>query len=798
MLQDLRYAIRLLIKSPSFTAVALGTLALGIAANAAIFSAVNTLLLRPLPYPEPQRLVMLWQDQRARGGPENEWLSAAHFFDWRNRSTSFDATAVFHLAGASLTGGGEPEPLRGWRVTADYFRVLGIAPSLGRDFRAEDDRPGAALTVIMTHGLWTRRFGADPAIVGRTILLNNDPHLVLGVLPPSFKNPFESPEIFRTLRLDTAQPSRGNITLQMLGRLKPDVTFDRAQVEMNAVGAALAIEYPKTDNGSTIRLTHLHDEIVGDVRMPLLALLGAVLLVLLIACANIAGLQLARASARVSEIAVRAALGAGRGRIVRQLLTESIVIGALGAVGGVILSSWILEGFIALAPEGTGRLDEIRIDGSVLAFAVALAVITSAVFGLAPALLSARSGVTASIKDGVRSTDGRQGALTRSAFVAAQLALALTLLVGAGLLMRSLVNIRGVDPGFNPERLLTGFIGLPANGYPAAAQIRVFQTSLLERIGTTPGVSAAALVSVLPFSGHDTDTSFLIEGRPQPTNAGEGPVAWYRIVSPAYASTMGMRVESGRFIERGDLDTSEKVAVINRTLANKYWPNENPIGRRIQMGTRTCVVVGIVKDVRHRNLREEARGEMFLSYQQFPSRLMFLALRTPADPIGILPAVRRHLASLDPNIPISAIATMDKLMADSLSLPRMMALLMTAFAATSLLLAVIGVYGLMAYTVVLRTQEFGIRMALGAARADVLRLVLWHAARLALIGMIAGTVAAFGAARFISTLLFGVTASDIPTFGLTAALLGAIALLASYLPALRAVRVDPVRALRAN
>jgi putative ABC transport system permease protein len=797
-LQDLKYAIRLLIKAPSFTAVALGTLALGIAANAAIFSIVNALLIKPLPYAEPHRLVMLWQDQRARGGPENEWLAPAHFFDWRNRATSFEASTVFHGGSASLTGSAEPEQVRGWRVTADFFKVLGVAPALGRDFRAEDDRPGAAPTVILTHGLWIRRFGADPSLVGRTIALNRVAHTVIGVLPSSFTNPFASPEIFRPAQLNPVQPSRGNVTLQMIARLKRDVAFERAQAEMSAVGAALAAEHPATDKGTTIRLTRLHEEIVGDVRTPLLALFGAVLLVLLIACANVAGLQLARASARVREIAIRAALGAGRARIVRQLLTESVVIGLIGATAGVLLSSWMLDGFTALAPEGTARLEEVRIDGMVLAFAVVLAVATSAVFGLAPAMQSVRTDVVSSIKEGVRSTGGRQGTVTRGVFVAAQLALALTLLVGAGLLMRSLANIRGVDPGFDPERLLAAFIGLPANGYETAPKVRTFQTSLLERVNTTPGVSAAALVSVLPFSGDDTDTSFFIEGKPQPQGAGDTPVAWYRIVSAGYLRTIGMQMESGRFIAPGDLDTSEAVVVINRTLANRYWPNENPIGRRIRTGKYTCTIVGVVRDVHHRSLREDPRGEMFLSYQQFQSRGMYLAVRTAAEPTGVLPSVRRHLASLDPNIPLFSVATMDRLLADSLSLPRMMALLMGAFAAASVVLSAIGVYGLMAYTVTLRTQEFGIRMALGAARSDILRLVVGQAGRLTAFGLIAGAIAALAAARFIRTMLFGVTSSDVPTFIGTALVLGGIALLASYLPARRAVRVDPVTALRSE
>jgi len=799
LFQDLRYAIRLLRKSPSFSAVALGTLALGIAATAAIFSVVNTLLLKPLPYVEPQRLVMLWQDQRARGGPEDEWLAPAHFFDWRNRSRSLEASAVFAGGSPALTGSGEPEQLRGWRVSGEFFRTLGVTPSLGRDFRADDDMPGAAGTAILTHGLWTRRFGADPGIVGRTISLNREPYTVVGVLPASFRSPFAQPEIFRPLRLNPVSASRRNIVLQMIARLKPGVALEESQAELAAVGAALAAEYPESDKGSTIRVTRLHDEIVGEVRTPLLALLGAVVLVLLIACANIANLQLARASVRGREMAVRTALGAGRARIVCQLLTESLVLAALGSLAGLLLSSWALDALLALAPEGTARLDEVRIDGSVLAFGMTLAVATSLLFGLVPAWRSVGGDMSAAIKEGGKGGGAPQaGVLARSLFVVAELALALMLLVGAGLLMRSLANIRGVDPGFAPDHLLTGIVTLPTSGYAKPPQIKAFYRALVERLESIPRVEAAAMINVLPFSGEDTDVGFLIEGRPRPTDPGDRPTAWYRVVSPGYLRAVGMRLEAGRFIEAGDHENAEGVVVVNRTLANRYWAAEDPIGKRIRSGERVFTTVGVARDVRHRGLREAPQGEMFLSYQQVDERRMTLVLKTAGDPTSVLPAVREHLAALDPSLPLSAITTVEALLAGLLALPRMITLLMGAFAAAALLLAAIGIYGLMAYAVTLRTREFGIRIALGAARGDVLRLVLGQAARIAVVGVATGAIAGLGAARLISTMLFGVTASDAPTFAATAALLAGIALLASYIPARRAVGVDPVTALRGD
>jgi putative ABC transport system permease protein len=799
MLQDLRYALRLLRKSPSFTVVALGTLAIGIAATAAIFSVVNTLLLKPLPYAEPQRLVMLWHDLRERGGPADEWLTPAHFFDWRGRSRTFESSAVFRVASPALTGSGEPEQLRGWQVSGEFFRTLGVTPTIGRDFRADDDRPGAPATAILTHGLWTRRFGADAAIVGRTLSLNREPYVVIGVLPASFRAPFQQPEIFRPLRLNPVGASRTNVVLQMIARLRPGIAVEQAQMELTTIGAAFAAEFPESDKGSTIRVTQLHDEVVGTVRTPLLALLGAVVLVLLIACANIANLQLARGSVRWREMAVRTALGAGRGRIVRQLLTESLVLAAAGSVAGFLLSSWMLDALLVLAPEGTARLDEVRIDGSVLAFGTILVVVTSLIFGLVPAFHSVRGDVAATIKEGGKGTGaGHSGVVARSIFVIGELALALMLLVGAGLLMRSLVNIRAVDPGFSPDRILTGIVTLPQNAYEKPPAVRTFFRSLVERLESTPGVEAAGVVNVLPFSGEDTDTSFFIEGRPQPAEPAERPTAWYRVVSPGYLRASGMRMEAGRFIEAGDNENSGGVVVINRTLANRHWPNEDPIGARIGNGDRRFTIVGIVRDVRHRGLREDPRGEMFLSYQQVTDRRMTLVLKTTGEPASVLPAVRRHLEALDPNLPLSGVTTVETLMAGLLALPRMITLLMGAFAAAALILAAVGIYGLMAYAVALRTREFGIRMALGAGAGDVLRLVLGQAVRLAVVGVAAGAIAAYGAARLITTLLFGVTASDVPTFAATAALLAGIALLASYIPARRAIALNPLTALRAD
>jgi putative ABC transport system permease protein len=796
-MSDFRLALRLLLKSPSFTVVALTTLALGLAANAAIFSIVNALLIRPLPYSEPERLVMLWQDLRARGGPEDEWLAQEHYFAWRDRSRLLESSAAFRTAYSALTEGGDPEQVRGWLVSHEMFRVLGIRPALGRDFTSADDDPGAPPTAILTHGLWTRRFGADRSIIGRVISLDREPHVVLGVLPASFQPVFGEADIFRPLRLNSASTSRGNIVLRMIAKLRPGVELTQARAEMATIGSALAVERPERAKGSTIRVTRLHDEVVGGVRTPLIALLGSVLLVLLIACANIANLQLARASVRRREIAVRTALGAGRARIVRQLLTESLVLGVVGSSAGLLLSSWALDALLTFAPRDTARLAEVKIDGVVLAFGVGLALATSIVFGLLPAFQGSGGDVASAIKEGGRGTGAQHaGVAARSAFVVVELALALVLLVGAGLLMRSLANIHGVEPGFAPGHLLTGILRLPPAAYEKPPQIMAFYRTLVQTLEAVPGIQRVALVNVLPFSGEDTDTGFAIEGRPKPIEPGDRPSAWYRVVTPSYLRTMGMRLEAGRFIEATDRENTGGAVVVNRTLANMYWRGENPIGARITAGTRMYTVVGIVGDVRHRDLRENPRGEMFLSYQQVGDRRMTLVLKTAADPAGVLPAVRERIASLDTSLPLASVRTVESLIADSLALPRMIAVLMATFAAASVVLAAIGIYGLMAYAVALRTQEFGIRMALGATSAHVLRLVLGQSARLALAGVVAGAAGAFAAGRFIQAMLFGVTTSDMPTFAATAAFLAATAMLASYLPARRAIRVDPIRSLR--
>jgi putative ABC transport system permease protein len=796
--QDLRYAVRLLLKTPSFTLVAILTLMLGIGANVAIFSVVNGLLIKPLPYAGADRLHMVWQDLRALGGPPDEWMSPANYFDWRARAKSFEELAVYGQSAPTLTGAsGEPEQLRGWTMSHGMFRVLGVAPAIGRDFTEADDRPGAPLVAIVSHGLWTRRFGEDPSLVGQTITLNREPVTVIGIMPASFRSPFGTPDLWRPVRLDPANAPRNSVFLQGIARRRTDVSVEQARAELRALGDAIAQEYP-AEKGSRILLTTLHERVIGNVRTPLLALLGAVGLVLLMACANIANLLLARATARSREVAVRIAMGASPMRLVRQLLTESVVLGGAGAVSGVLLSWWLLDLLVSLSPPGTPRLDAVRVDGTALAFAASLALATSLIFGLAPAVHAMRNRVTEALNEGGRGGIGSRRALSaRSAFIVVEMSLALMLLVGAGLLTRSLTNMIAVDPGFRPERLLVATVGLPQAAYREDDRVRSFFTALLDRLQAAPGVDGAGLVSVLPFSGNDTDTTFYLEGQPEPTEPGTSPTAWFRIVSPGFFGAIGMRLEAGRFIEPTDMAGTERVAVVNRALANRYFGGVNPVGRRIMLGReRPTLVIGVVADVHHRSLREDPLPQMYLSDSQMPRRMMTIVVRTSREPAALVPGLRAAVAGLDPALPVANVNTMESLVADSLAMPRLLSGLMTAFAGAALLMAAIGIYGLMSYSVSERTREFGIRSALGAGAGDVLRLVMGQTAWLTAIALTVGAAAAYGVARLIGSLLFGITANDAATFAGTALLLAVVSLAAGFVPARRATRVSPVVALR--
>ena len=796
LLQDLRYGVRMLMRTPGFTVVALLTLALGIGANTAIFTVVNALLLRPLVYADPERLVMVWQDYRARGGPADEWATPGNYIDWRAEKTLFEQVAVISGWPPTMTGGAEPEPLPGEQVTYEYFGLLGATPVFGRDFRPEDGVPNAARVAIIGDALWKRRFGGDPAVVGRTVTLSGLPHEIVGVLPPGFRPIVNgTAEIWRPLRIDAANPSRGAITLRAIARLPGSLGQDRAQAAATSLAKQLEARYPEYNEKVGFMLTPLHERVVGDIKPGLLALLGAVAFVLLIACANIANLLLARGSARGRELAVRLALGATRGRVVRQLLTESILLAAMGGIAGMLFGVWAVDALVSIAPESAPRVSEIRLDLPVFAFASLLTVVTGVLFGLVPALQSSRSEVTNSLKDGARGSSGAGGRIRRSLIVA-EVALALVLLTGGALLLQTFVRLQRADLGFNPANVLVGGVNPPGTTYDTRAKQLAFYDQVFEKASALPGVQKAALASVLPLSG-DSDTNFSLEGRPQPRTPSETPVTWYRLVSASYFDTMEMKIRRGRAFEPRE---AMPAVVVNESMVTKFYPGEEPLGRRIRFGEDGpwFTIVGVVADAKVRGAREAAKIETFVPYWQLTEPGMNILLKTASNPEQLASALRAAVASIDRNVPVASISTLDEMVSDSIEQPRFFALLSVSFAVVALLLAAIGIYGVMAYAVAQRTTEIGVRMALGATPSEVFRLVVGDGLKLTGIGVVLGIAASLVVASWLTTLLFDVRPGDPWTLAATAGLLLVVAAVACVVPARRATRVDPLVALRAE
>jgi predicted permease len=799
LFKDLKYGIRSLQKRPGFTLIALTTLALGIGANTAIFSVVNGVLWRPLPYQTPRQLVMVWENHQARGGPVNEWLSPSDFDDWRGQNRVFSHLSAMNDWGPTLTGRDEPEPLTGAAVSHDMFTLLGVEPSMGRSFRPEEDQTGAPNVVVLSHELWQRRFGSDQTIVGKSISLNEENYTVIGVMPARFNFPvIPNTQLWRTLR-PTINPScqRGCLVLRAIGRLKPESSFASAQTDLSTIAARLAAQYPDSNSKVGATLVPLHEQLIGGMKRPLLVLLGAVAFVLLIACANVANLMLARAATREREIALRAALGASRGRVIRQLVTESALLACAGGALGLLLAFWLLRLLVSLSPPGTPRFDEIRIDGYVLGFTLLVAMLTGLIFGLAPALQISKPDLNNSLKDtGKGVPGGSRGGRLRRGLVIAEMALALILLIGSGLLMKSFVLLQRVDPGFNPDHVVSLRVFLNPTHYPAMPQVVNFYSQLLDREKTLPGAQAVGAISTLPLSGNETDTSFLIEGRPQPP-PNQQPVAWYNSISPDYFRAMEMHLVEGRAFSDRDDEKSPLVVIISETMARRYWPNEEPLGKRLGRGPdHWREIVGVVKDVKHFGLDADAPPTMYFPMRQVPARGMNLVVRTSGDPSNLVPAVRTQVWAGDQNLAIANLTTLKDLISSSIKQQRFILLLLGCFAALALLLAAVGIYGVMSYAVTQRTQEIGIRMALGARTGDVLKLVVKNGITLALIGIAIGLVLAFALTRLMASLLFGVTPTDATTFATVSAGLVLVALLACYLPARRATKVDPLAALR--
>jgi putative ABC transport system permease protein len=800
--QDLRFGARMLRRSPSFTVAAVLALALGIGANTAIFSVVNTVLLRPLPYQDPDRLAMVWEESALQGFPRNS-VSAANYIDWRAQNQVFEDMAIIGRMNFNLTGEGEPERIDGRRVSANFFPLLGVKPHLGRAFLPEEDQPGNSRVVIMSYGLWQRRFGSDANIIGQALTLNGESFTVVGVMPPDFQFPSRDDELWVPIAFTPKQAAdRGNNSFEVIGRVKSGVPFEQTQVEMNAIAARLQQQYPDDVKSKGTVVVPLHEQLVGDIKPALLVLLGAVGFVLLIACANVANLLLARAAVRQKEIAVRLALGASHLRLLRQFLTESILLAALGGVLGLLLALWGVTLLKAFIPQNISQVTAIMIDAKVLGFTLLISLLTGLIFGLAPATQTSNFNLNETLKEGGRdSAAGSRGNRLRSLLVIAEVAVSLILLIGAGLLINSFMRLRSVDPGFRADNLLTMRIELPKLKYPDHKRRTAFYAELLSRIEALPGVKSVAVTNWLPLVLQGDTIGISIEGRPD-LGPDERPDVVTRVVSHQYFSTMGIQLLQGRGFNEQDRGSSAVLVVISETMARRLWPGENPLGKRLKPGPPDSPipwfeVIGVVNDVRQFELTAEPKLQMYLQYMQagffVPNHLV---VKTNVEPLSLAATVRRTVWEIDKDQPVSNISTMEEILSESIARQRFSMLLLGIFAAVALILAAVGLYGVMSYSVAQRTREIGIRMALGAQARDVLRLIVGQGLTLTLIGIALGLTGAFALTRLLESLLFGVSASDPATFTGVAALLLAVSLLACYLPARRAMRVDPLIALR--
>jgi putative ABC transport system permease protein len=798
LLKDIRYGIRMLLKKPGFTVVAVITLALGIGANTAIFSVVNAVLLRPLPYKEPDRLMVI-RETKLPQFPEFS-VSPGNFLDWKAQNTVFERMGAMNSTSFNLIGTGDPERLRGMFVSDGFFALFGATPQLGRDFLPEEDKPGSNFVVMLSNGLWQRRFGGDPKIVNQAINLNGQSYTVIGVMPASFRYGGRDLDLWTPIAFTAQQAqNHGGHYLQVVGRLKPDVTVEQARTEMVTIAGRLAAQYPDVNTGWSVKLAPMLEFAVRDIKPALLVLLGAVAFVLLIACANVANLLLARAAGRQKEIAIRTAMGAGRWRIVRQLLTESVLLSLTGGFVGLVLAKWGMDLLLKLAPQNLPRMGDVGLDGRALAFTAAITLLTGVIFGLVPALQASKPNLNEVMKDAGRgSTEGGRRQFIRSTLVVLEVASALVLLVGAGLMIKSFWRLQKVDPGFNPNNGLTASIALPRRKYPEADQQAAFYKQLIENVSTLPGVQAVGASNVIPLGDNDYVLGFVIEGRPA-LPAGASQSTNYFAVSAGYFNAMGIPLLRGRVFTEQDTKNTTRVAVINETMAKKFFPGEDPLGKRIHVTngpTTFREIVGIVGDVKQYGLDQETTLQTYEPYTQEPFTFMSLVVRTAGDPTSLSASIRREVLNLDKEQPVSTITTLDRLVSTSIAQQKFSMLLLGVFAAVAMVLAGVGIYGVLSYAVTQRTHEIGIRMALGAGRRDVLRLVVGHGMMLTLIGVAMGLVAAFLLTRLMATLLFGVSATDPLTFSAIALLLITIALLACWIPAQRATRVDPMIALR--
>jgi putative ABC transport system permease protein len=804
--QDLRYAARSLVRRPGFTTVVVATLALCIGATTAIFSVVNAVLLRPLPYQAPDRLVMVWS-RDSIGQVDRNVVSAANYFAWRQENSSFEQLAAyFPNWNATLTGGEAAERLEIGATSANLFATLGARAEIGRTFLPEEEVPGAPRVVVLGHALWQRRFGGDPAVLGTTIPLDGQPYTVVGVMPRDFKLPGSKADLYTPLPI-LGRMLEGRIPhlLMVVGRLRPGGTIDRARVDLATVARRLEREYPETNTGWGVTLVSLHEQVAGDARRPLLVLLAAVGAVLLIGCANIANLMLSRAAGRQRELAVRAALGAGRGRLVVQLLTESIAIaGAAGAIG-LALAYWGARALAALAPDELPRLNEIEIDAGVLAFTLGVSLLTALLFGLAPAVHAVRQVTSDALKETSRAATASGGRRRlRNMLVVSEIAFAVVLLVGAGLLISSFVRLRNENPGFRAEHVVAMKVGLPRATYPDPARRVAFFDELARRLRALPTVTAVGAITRLPLYDGPLTTRVVPPGRESRPDA-EQPEVDLRHVSEGYFEAMGIPVIAGRPITERDVGDSATppVMVINQTMARRLFPGRDPVGVQVRIAggnpnAPPFTIVGVVGDVRDASLREEPKPQLYLSYRQTAPTTLSLILRSTDDPVPLVAAARRAVAAMNPDLAVHSTTTLTRVLAEAVTEERFIMLLVASFAVVAIVLAAVGVYGVMAYGVTERTREIGIRLAFGAQTRDVLRLVVGEGLALAALAVAIGLVAAWGTTRAMTSLLYGVSAADRTTYASVALLLLFVALLACYLPARRAARMDPVSAMRSE